>query len=138
MSFCSKLRSFWADILQSTSSPFLFSSCRCFRKSGSTEVSRANCCMSVSRGPRGRSAEDEGTQLRQGPLIYVWIWVESGLARGNTSPWLTRGQRHQRLHTVTIKLQTHPMSTEHSPLRLPNLQIHTTPSLLLKVPERRE
>ena len=38
----------------------------------------------------------------------------------------------------TIELQTHPMSTEHGPLRLPNLQIHATPSLPLKVPEQRE
>lgn len=61
MSFCSKLSSFWADILQSTSSPFFFSSCSLFRKSGSPEVSRANCCMSVSRGPRAERAENEGT-----------------------------------------------------------------------------
>ena len=70
--------------------------------------------------------------------MYVWSWVESGLARGNTSPWLTCGQHHQRLHTVTIELQAHPKFTEHGPLRLPNPHIHTTPSLLLKVPERRE
>lgn len=30
ISFCSKLSSFWADILQSTSSPFVFSSCSLF------------------------------------------------------------------------------------------------------------
>ena len=33
--------------------------------------------------------------MRQGPLMYVWSWVESGVARGNTSSWLTHGQYHQ-------------------------------------------
>lgn len=43
---------FWADILQSTSSLFVLNSCSLFSTYGSMEVSQANCCTSVSRGPR--------------------------------------------------------------------------------------
>ena len=79
VSFFSKLSSFWADVPQSTSSPFDFSFCSPFLNSGSLEVSRANCCMSVSRGPRGRKVQGKDRGCRS-PLCGGWSPVRSGLS----------------------------------------------------------